>query len=146
VSTADGEFNGVQIGATDMFVVSFADDNTDNYLEIPDGETYYFRVNVDLDTVTDGSSVRVQINEDEDFASARTAGPHADADQLAAIAAVDNGTVPGEAPAANAPAANPANFVWTPDFNVNDETLWFNGFEVEGVESNIDNSRRRDDN
>ena len=133
VSTADGEFNAV-LDAGTLYTVTFADDNSENYLEIPDGETYYFRVNVDLDAVTDGSSVRVQINEDEVANMVATVGPHDDAAQLAAIGAVTDG------------GANSGNFVWTPDFNVNDETLWFNGFEIEGIESNIDNSRRRDDN
>ncbi len=131
VSTSDGKFDSAisNIVAETSDLIVFADDNTDNFLEIPDGETYYFRVIGDLSAVVDGDSIRVSIEEDETDIDSATSSSATKADNTTAIGTVEDGN------------SNPANFVWTADFNTSEVTTWFNGFEIEGSSSNIDNTR-----
>ena len=80
------------------------------YLEVTAGETYYFRVTIDMSSVAADESVTVELLED---------------------VAANSGTF--------AATAGTDNFVWTTeDGEDNDE--FFNGFEVEGADSDIKNT------
>ncbi len=114
VATHDGDFL-VNEATGD---VSFKDDNTDTYLEVPEGETYYFRVTADLSSVVDGDEISVSLVEDATFATA-------------AINATDAVTV----------FTGNGTFIWTPDFNVSGTSDYFNGFEVEGMDADIQATR-----
>lgn len=112
VSVHDGNFDVNALGQ-----VSFKDDNTDNYLEVPSGQTYYFRVIADFTGVVDGDEITVALNEDEEFNKANLA-----ASDINGISSV-------------------GNFVWSPDLNFGTTTDWFNGFEVDGLDADIQEAR-----
>lgn len=115
VSVNDGDFT-VELTGT-AGVVNFKDDNTNNYLEIPNGDTYYFKVIADLTGVVDGDEISVSLNEDDTFNTGTTATSSA------------TSTIEGA-----------GNFVWTPDFmglGLTDVSTYFNGFEVEGMDADI---------